>query len=61
MSRLPTYVENLMVNDDYWRDKGEEFQIDRGSDEDEDRRPSRRRLIRERKAYEEAEYGLDEE
>lgn len=58
MSRLPTYVENLMVNDDYWRDKGEEFQIERY---DEDRTPSRKRLIRERKAYEEAEYGIENE
>ena len=54
MSRYPTYVENLMVNEDYWRDKGEEFQI-------EPYQPSRARLIRERKAYEEAEHGIEDE
>ena len=43
-----------MVNEDYWRDKGEEFQIEHYP-------PSRARLIRERQAYEEAEYGIEDE
>lgn len=54
MSRYPSYVENLMVNEDYWRDKGEEFQIERYQ-------PSRASLRRERQAYDEAEYGIEDE
>ena len=48
-------VENLMNNDDWWSWQEKEFLPI------EDAPPSKARLKRERTAFEEAEYGLEED
>lgn len=48
-------VENLMINDDHWRWQEKEYLPE------EEMPPSKARLKRERKAFEEAEYGISDE
>jgi hypothetical protein len=48
-------VENLMVDDNHWSWQEKEYLSD------EDRQPNKARIRRERQAFEEAEYGTENE